>query len=48
MEKPHNWGSMPWEIAEFDFHAMELFAGQGETTTPRAGGRGSARAAGQP
>ena len=26
--------SMPWKIAEFDFHAVELSAAQGETTTP--------------
>ena len=25
---------MAWKNAEFDFHAVELFAPQGETTTP--------------
>ena len=33
VEKPHNLGSMPWKIAEFDFHAVELFAPQGNIAT---------------
>ena len=28
---------MVWKIAEFDFHGLELFAGQGKTTTPMRG-----------
>ncbi len=46
MENRHNLGSMAWKNGEFDFHGVELFAAQGETTTPREGGRGSVRAAG--
>lgn len=30
---------MPWKIAQFDFHAVELFAPQEETTTPVREGR---------
>ena len=41
--KMANLTSMPWKIAEFDFHCVELFAVQGETTTP---GKGDCRSAG--
>ena len=30
---------MAWKNGEFDFHGVELFAAQGKTTTPPAGGR---------
>jgi hypothetical protein len=35
VEKVANLGSMPWKNGEFDFHGVELFAPQRETTTPR-------------
>jgi hypothetical protein len=41
--KTANLTSMPWKIAEFDFHGVELFAAQRETTTPR---KGACRSAG--